>query len=396
MPGEAEAEVDENLGPECSECHEHVGEFESVCSRCGQCSECCDHVQCGGCGQPVDGVCERCHECEGCCECYHCDYCRDPVASVCERCDRCESCCECDHCSNCGDAVERVCGECGHCEDCGCRCSNVGFCTRTIKFVDGTEFTANPSKRYIAAELEFAGCDEFDRTNHVCKTWSVSVVEDGSLPSEGFELNTSPASGNKWVEMIEDVCEGLDNDGALVTSDCGYHVHVDARDYNFAAMQRLIEVYALIEDALFSIVPKSRRHNDYCTRCGQKFLECSQNGTDPEDKVVKATYGKDAHKSVMAEQKYLKYPSGYGRTRYSALNLHSWNFRGTLECRLHHGTKNAKNIVNWGILWAAILDWAKDKGVAELPNEGWEALLAIAPTEDVRTWLERRRDRFSS
>ncbi len=409
MPGEAEAEVDEDL--ECPECHEHAdscscdhctdcGEPCGVaCERCGHCDDHCGCSHCDRCGEPVESTCEHCNRCESCCHCVHCEGCSEAVESTCERCNCCGDCCECDHCDNCCDPVGSTCEHCNRCESC-CNCtdSNVKFADRKIKFVAGTEFVANPSKRYIAAELEFAGCDDFGRIDEVCKQWSVSVVEDGSLPEEGFELNTTPASGDKWVEMIGDVCEGLDDDGAVVTSDCGYHVHVDARDYDFAALQRLIEVYALIEDALFSCVPPRRRNNQYCTPCGRKFLECSQNGTDPEDKVVKATYGKHADKGTMAEQRYHKYPTGVGRTRYSALNLHSWNFRGTLECRLHHGTKNARNIANWGILWAAIVDWAKGRSVDELPKTatGWDALMAIAPTADVRTWLIVRRDRFSS
>jgi len=269
------------------------------------------------------------------------------------------------------------------------------FCDRPVKFVDGTDFATNPSKRYIAAELEFASAGAFDGIDEACRDWSVSVVEDGSLPDEGFELNTSPASGNKWVAMIENVCEALESDDARVNRDCGYHVHVDARDYDFAALQRLIEVYAVIEEALFSVVARSRQHNQYCEKCGQRFLECSRLGIDPEDKVAKATYGKDADRDAIRSAKYQKYPLGYGRVRYAALNLHSWNFRGTLECRLHQGTLNPRNITNWGILWAAIIDWAKDRSAAELPKTGWEALLAIAPTEDVREWLKRRRDRFA-
>jgi len=290
--------------------------------------------------------------------------------------------------------VESVCNYCNRCHEC-CECFAAKFCDRKVKFIDGTNFDKNPSERYIAAELEFTDCKNFNSIDDACNEWSISVVEDGSLPEQGFELNTSPASGDKWIEMIESVCDALDSGKADVDSSCGYHVHIDARDYDFVALHRLIEVYALIENALFSVVSLSRRDNEYCTRCGQIFLESSRDGTDPEDKTAKAVYGRYANRDDFQKAKSLKCPVGYGRIRYSALNLHSWNFRGILECRLHQGTRNAKNVINWGILWAAIIDWAKDRSASELPKQGWAALLAIAPTEDVREWLRERREKFS-
>ena len=192
--------------------------------------------------------------------------------------------------------------------------------------------------------------------------------------------------------MVSDLCDALSDDGVSVSKDCGYHVHVDARDFDFYAVQRLIEVYARIEDALFSIVAPSRRDNHYCERCGERYLRNSALGGDPADKFAKAIYGQSADDSVVQIAKRTKYHDA----RYAALNLHSWNFRGTVECRLHQGTVHARNVASWSVLWAGILDFAKHSGAATLPADSYAALLAIAPTPDVRDWVESRRAKFSS
>ena len=79
------------------------------------------------------------------------------------------------------------------------------------------------------------------------------------------------------------------------------------------------------------------------------------------------------------------------------MNLHSWFYRGTVEFRLAAGTTNATKIVNWAILCASLLDWAEkhtDEELAALPSDSLEALLAVAPTPDVREWVKARHALF--
>jgi hypothetical protein len=217
-------------------------------------------------------------------------------------------------------------------------------------------------------------------------------VEDGSLPSSGFEINSAPAFGDAFIRQIVEICAALNSEGAKVTEACGYHVHVDARDLSYLDVQRVIRLYAKIESALFSIVPPSRRTSHYCSPCGERYLNAVNTGRIPDDKKIEyATYG-----STCAD--HCK-RSKYHESRYAALNLHSWFFRGTLECRMAAGTAREDKVICWALLWANIIDWSKahtDKDIEALPHDAWECLLSVAPTAEVREWLLDRRAKFAS
>ncbi len=88
----------------------------------------------------------------------------------------------------------------------------------------------------------------------------------------------------------------------------------------------------------------------------------------------------------------------YNDSRYNALNIHSWLYRGSIECRMHHGTIRADKIVNWGLLWVAILDYAfehNEMDIKALKGDGFQILMGIAPNEDIKKWLVERKTKFS-
>ncbi len=227
-------------------------------------------------------------------------------------------------------------------------------------------------------------------------------MTDASLPPTGFELNTQPTNGDKFVDVIRVTCKALNRHDARVTPACGYHVHVDARDFNFHDIARLIRLYARLEPALKQCVSPSRRGMHYCADCGSKYLGAiERNSDDVEEGIARGVY--DTDKTEAQRRKRSKYDCA----RYAAMNLHSWLFRGTIECRLHQGTTNASKVINWALLWASIIDAAKTRCVEPLPVgslpldfnplpiDPWDCLLSLAPSDDIRAWLIARRDELS-
>lgn len=106
---------------------------------------------------------------------------------------------------------------------------------------------------------------------------------------------------------------------ATVNPSCGLHVHLDMRKRDpKAAYKNLFTA----QDALFSMVPLSRRHNTFCK--------------------------KNTYKTVDAQ----------GRTdsRYVAINVCSLREHETLEIRLHHGTVSTQDIECWAKLLCLIAD----------------------------------------
>jgi hypothetical protein len=266
----------------------------------------------------------------------------------------------------------------------------------------------NASKRFLSVEIEVASIDSGYDTAKAVRKWRGGIVEDGSLPNSGFEINTAPAGGDKFIEQITEICAALARGNANVTAACGLHVHIDARDFDHYTIRRLVDVYALIEDALFGMASPSRRTSTYCTPCGKTYRQAMQAGAVPY-KVAKANTLRAVYdfrnNADPAERKYQgrslcsRKKNKYESARYHALNLHSWFYRGTVECRIFNGTTNRDKIVHWGMLWARILDYAAHKSdkeiTAELTGTPLENLLRIAELPVLADFIRERTAKFA-
>lgn len=340
---------------------------EPDCVTCGFNPDDCACRFCNRCDRVSPQSCDTCNRCLDCCLCHVCPVrgCGERVRNVCENCERCTDCCECYFCEGCNSQVTSLsCGECGTCNNCDCSCENDN--EPNIRFFDPprkpvfhsakiNEHKRNPSNRFIAVEIEVSEIEENERIDDVVCQWRGGIVKDGSLPDTGFEINTAPASGDVFVKEITEICDALSNSNAKVTSDCGLHVHVDARDLTYYGIRRLATIYSVIEGALFQACSPSRRMSRYCEPCGDRYRHNIGKLTDFKRSefrgdVVNSVYGTKDSK----DRKHDKYDGA----RYSALNLHSWYYRGTVECRMFNGTVLADKIVPWGILWALIVDAA--------------------------------------
>ena len=260
----------------------------------------------------------------------------------------------------------------------------------------------NKSSRFIAAEIEVAGIKDNKKiVENVVRKWNGSIVYDGTLPKpNGFEINTSPAAGDLYVKQISEICDKLAKAGAIVNNTCGLHVHLDARDYNYCDLNRLIKVYAAIEPTLYCMVPPNRRNNAYSIKCGVKLenaIKFSRSHLELKDAIVTAIYGSPDSVSYRTDKR----GAGHGTGRYYALNLHSWFYRGTIECRLFDGTLDKNEIIDWGVLWANILDFAAhssddDVSAAMKKDKSYESLVHIVKdNQELRTFIDARYDMYA-
>lgn len=244
----------------------------------------------------------------------------------------------------------------------------------------------NPSKRFISAEIEVGQYQDASRINAVTRRRAHAVVRDNSHVGDysvAFEVCTAPATGDLFVEHIEELCEAFVDGGARTNPACGLHIHVDARDFGYWDIQRLVRVYAAIEPALFAMVSPDRATNPYCLPCGRGYLQGFAN-KGPKEAFAKSCYGIQT-KDLRGQRDYK-----YHQCRYRALNLHSWFYRGTIESRHRHGTVAAEDIWMWGVLWASILDWANrssDRVLKAMSSDPREVLLGIVPNDTIRRYV---------
>lgn len=251
----------------------------------------------------------------------------------------------------------------------------------------------NSSRRYIACEIEIADSADGYAINNAAADWKCSVVEDGSLPDTGFELVSAPASGDLFLEQIEELCGALNDDGASVDASCGLHVHVDARDFRYWDIRRLIRLYAKVEDALFRLVPPSRRRSGFCVPCAADYLRAvvSTAPKAAKDGLLCELYGS-------AERTRYTKADKYQQCRYRALNLHSWLYRGTVEFRLGAGSTDARKITHWALVCCAVVDYAaqhSDREVDALKGAPMDVLKRITPSA-LHPWIAERDAKLNS
>ena len=375
------------------------------CLDCSRSLE--DVAACEACGGEV---CERC-----CSEHETCDSCgcRESYRSMCgyDGCGECLDCCNDHfHCHSCDSWADEACGNCDVCSDC-CSCHEPyhqpAWRSWGGTFHKGSPCERNPVVRFLSCEIETQDGGS-TVTNTVTKRWDIAVVEDGSV--DGAEFNTAPASGDKFVAQITDLCAALSEEGGEVDHHCGLHVHVDARDLTPAALWRLCRLWAHVEAAMFGRVDPSRSASDYCHWVAGSVATVDKwDHLSPLNKLVSLVRWRkpvpiiDTDGTTLREDGCIDPHNFVGKYdvpgfRYYALNLCSWWIRGTVEFRLHHGTIRADEIIPFSVLLGSLVTQARnltDDEVTEVTGtlSGEEALQLFAPTREVEGWIRNAANR---
>lgn len=258
-------------------------------------------------------------------------------------------------------------------------------------------FSINSSRRFVATEIEIFSYEDASKINEILHKWHCSVVHDGSIVREAvarglkittdrsFEINTSPACGDMLYLQLQEICEALAVSKATVSTGCGIHTHVDCRDFGYQEIQKFIKVYHKIEAAMFAAVHWSRSENDFCKPCGEAYYQqlvrdlADQTTGGLKKALIQEVYGQDSLRVTTegyGPNFWHRRSDHYGRNnnlgrnekRYSAINLHSYFLRGTVENRIHHGSIDFSEIYGWAKFQVdlfdaifAIKNWQLDK-----------------------------------
>lgn len=162
-----------------------------------------------------------------------------------------------------------------------------------------------------------------------------NVTYDMSIHVDGFEHQIeivspilSGKSGMRDLCKVMDMLKNLERNGQVkVNKSCGTHVHFGKSrisGYNEWQGMEFFKFYALNETLLDSVLPVSRRNNNYSkTLIG--------NGINEFDYTA------------MNSDRYLK------------VNMTLIRTRGTIEVRSHSGTVDFEKIGNWLLLMTAML-----------------------------------------
>lgn len=221
---------------------------------------------------------------------------------------------------------------------------------------------------------------------------SMHVERDGSINKDrgenrgGPEAVTSVLKGDQGFKDLQDICKELSLRSKL-NNECSVHVHVGG-DFKFSK-ESLVYIYLLsliLEDELFSIMPPSRRDNEYCKRLPKisdlkellKSLKTEESidAKSTINLISNALYelalenvGEDTE---LYKDKSKNHPKGgkmnYDKKtiRYCWLNLIPCMFNTrnngqyTCEYRLHSSSTNFLKIKNWIQICAGITYFAEN------------------------------------
>lgn len=349
------------------------------------------HVQvpreCSSCDAVVllRGGCACCGYCEACCECATCDACDSPTSDTCSGCGHCDSCCSCRTCCGCDRIRADVCSDCDYCNRCGCDCGS----SNGLEYVSEGKPWRDGSRRLCGVEWEINSVETGQPVNAWAARWSGGIHDDGSC---GHECVTPPIAGKHISACIGDLGRAYTDAGAKADARCGLHVHVDASDYRWPDMFRLLRVFAHIEPLLFALAGQNRiAGNSYCPPTGAEFLDVLS-ARDPKGALLELMGGGRARRRSMRKK---------DGGRYRSLNVLPWVVARTsrkvasdctVEFRLHRDTLDANRVAGWATLCIAIVDYcakASDAEVSEICKlSALRALAKLAP--DSRGWVMRR------
>ena len=253
------------------------------------------------------------------------------------------------------------------------------------------------------------------------RKWFCSVVHDGSLPDNGFEINTHPAGGDLWMNLCTELYTAMTAARVCFNQNAGCHIHVDARDLGYIQVANLLKLYYYTEHGLYRLIAKERRDNRFCSLCGtgyrvalDRVSKALKKATDDTTRATiyrqailnelyksKATLNKVVPKQFVAS---IRQSKGSG-PRYRGLNLHSWIHRGTIEFRFPGHQPSAYDLQMLGCLLANLVDISKrpegaieelitpiEKAGGDWPNAAasLEFLKSLTPNKQVMDWVIER------
>lgn len=212
------------------------------------------------------------------------------------------------------------------------------------------EMVSPISKELVAVALVNAGLDSY-----------VKVGYDESIDTEDYDIYDDNDSGNHGLELrvlckqsevkfvITKLTKILKELDCYVNSSCGLHVHLDMRHrdiitsyINLAAAQGL----------LYSVTNTSRRNSYYCSP------------------VTYSDYSK------YVERKEIPIPR-------SGINLNSLSKYNTIEIRIHEGTLDSNEIINFVKLLTCIVD-------RKTATNGWRILKNKALPKATLNYVNKR------
>ncbi len=313
----------------CQSCESYAFVHDQVIVRTG--TRCRNKALCPGCAD---------RETVRCCGCDMQVFERDAFATDDGRGFACHECFDAYYveCVSCGCTVhaeDTIEGECGdsYCPTCGA--CEISFSPGAFTNIRG--FKEIVSHRCYGIELETASCTGYVEELKESDAWGAK--DDCTVT--GKEFFSDILSGDGGLDAIRELTDIASANNWTVDHNAGFHLHLDMRDESEDALWAIAYAYRCTQGVWLSFVEGDRHDGEYCH-------EILWNCSDLDHSKRIGDFDKIA----------------YDTDRNNWLNLSAYRVYTTIEIRLHHGTIDADDIVNWVKAHTRFADWATGMGYA--------------------------------
>lgn len=191
----------------------------------------------------------------------------------------------------------------------------------------------------------------------------VGSHRDGSLHAQnGVELVSHPLSWDNIQTWVRELCDLVEPE---VFRNCGLHVWVGVPDYTWHDLNMLLVACHKWEREVCSLVPPERQPRTHYLASGAPMSLPPQRMWKNKRHLLHYLYGartvEDREFRFLVnhrranDQGTRQFPDGT-ICRYHWLNVHPFWSKKAVEIRLHQGSANPDEIIEWLYLWKQIIE----------------------------------------
>ncbi len=377
----------------CDICEKMIGFIGGRHRHCERCELPC----------PTDNFVDSCAQCSDCCcdHCLICDRCEDHIDDNnpddwCDACHRCISCCSCVD-----DEDEEYDEDEEDNEDDEELEENKPSYGKPLTVSSRKDMLQFKCSRLAGIEWEYNQVGSYKSLEDWKKKWGGTIHYDGSC---GEEAVTPPMAGDFICKVITDLGNAFKLSHVKIDNRCSVHVHVDASDYSWHDMFKLLKVYSKLEPILYLLAGQQRLLSKYCIPLGKDLdkIFTNSNGAElscPDYKGAILAVALQASSSKDARELQRGKPGKRTGGRYRGLNINPWlaarrskSPDATVEFRMHRDCYETNRIIGWTQLCVRIVDWCLKSSVKDIENLPKSPLRALCQTiaPDCAGWILSR------
>lgn len=231
-------------------------------------------------------------------------------------------------------------------------------------------------KSFVGVELEFRDFksypsdEDVDKLRSLATKWKAKIEFD---EPHNAEICMAPARGRLFDEQVTDFCDQLKKMGAVTGSLSGLHVHIDASNYTYAQLARVMHAYGTFEPLIIRSQPPTRMKSKFCKPNGASALWDKSELSDTKHSFERKAYQVVSHSAYNAHLE-----------RYKAVNFAAYYKYKTIEVRMHRGTISAKQIIAWGKFWSAFVGATVRIPVGRKIEPTLESLRSLVGADDMK------------